>query len=206
MQTKLLRVIQEQLVTPVGGVQGRAIDVRFIAASNRSLEQLVSEEAFRADLFHRLNVVNLRMPPLRERTEDIPVLVEHFVREFASRYGRNVSGFDPDSMAALVNHRWPGNVRELRNTVERSIALADGETLHFRPAAGDGAETLGGHRADTREAAMLADTPTLAELERRYILQVLDDVGGSRERAAATLGINKTTLWRRLQRYAARDE
>ncbi|MGM0476650.1 MAG: sigma-54-dependent transcriptional regulator [Pseudomonadota bacterium] len=205
MQTKLLRVIQEQQVTPVGGVQGRAIDVRFIAASNRSLEQMVSEEAFRADLYHRLNVVNLRMPPLRERPEDIPVLVEHFVREFASRYGRTVSGFDADSMAALVNHPWPGNVRELRNTVERSIALADGETLRFRPAPGDGAETPGGQRAGAREAAMLADTPTLAELERRYILQVLDDVDGSRERAAALLGINKTTLWRRLQRYAASD-
>ncbi len=206
MQTKLLRVIQAQQVTPVGGVQARPIDVRFIAASNRSLAGMVADGTFRADLYHRLNVVNLRMPPLRERPEDIPMLVEHFVREFASRYGRRVSGFDADAMAALVDHPWPGNVRELRNTVERSIALADGETLHFRPPSSAGDGVAEGEPGDTGGADLVADRPTLAELERRYILKILDDVGGSREQAAAILGINKTTLWRRLQRYAAADE
>ena len=134
------------------------------------------------------------------------MLVEHFVREFASRYGRRVSGFDADAMAALVDHPWPGNVRELRNTVERSIALADGETLHFRPPSSAGDGVAEGEPGDTGGADLVADRPTLAELERRYILKILDDVGGSREQAAAILGINKTTLWRRLQRYAAADE
>ena len=204
MQTKLLRVIQEQQVTPVGGVRTRPIDVRFIAATNRSLEGMVAAGEFRADLYHRLNVVNVRMPPLRERSEDIPVLVDHFVAEFAARHGRVVEGFDPASLEAMVAYPWPGNVRELRNTVERSIALADGPWLHFQPlspvatSAAEGTVGTG--------ASLTADTPTLAELERRYILKVLDDVGGSRERAATTLGLNKTTLWRRLQRYSEARE
>jgi len=192
MQIKLLRVVQEQQLTPVGGVAPRPIDVRFIAASNQPLEQRVAEGAFRADLYHRLNVVNLRMPALRERREDIPALVEHFVAEFARRYGRDVSGFDPASLERLTAADWPGNIRELRNTVERCVALADGPVLHYEP--GPVAPAGPGEAID-------ADRPTLAELERRYIEKTLARLGGNRERTAEALGINKTTLWRRLQRY-----
>ncbi len=191
MQIKLLRVVQEQQVTRVGGVRPIDIDVRFIAASNQDLERLVAEGRFRHDLYHRLNVVKLRMPPLRERRDDIPLLVQHFVDHFARRYHREAAGFDAAGMRRLMEYSWPGNVRELRNLVERHVALADGPVLELEPLPappphGDGID---------------ADWPTLQELERRYILRVLEHCGGSREKTAATLGINKSTLWRKLQAW-----
>jgi DNA-binding NtrC family response regulator len=192
MQTKLLRVVQEQQLTRVGGVRPIGIDVRFVAATNRNLEQMVAEGRFRDDLYHRLNVVKIAMPPLRERCEDVPLLVQHFVAHFKDLYNRDVTGFDAASMQALCDYHWPGNVRELRNLVERHIALADGPELHIdelpRP--------VGGAQEDIER-----DLPSLEELERRYILQVLERFGGNRERTAATLGINKSTLWRKLQQY-----
>jgi len=193
MQIKLLRVVQEQQVTRVGGVRPIDIDVRFVAATNEDLEALSREGRFRHDLYHRLNVVKITMPPLRDRAEDIPLLVQHFVSEFASRYQRQVEGFDAASMAKLMAYDWPGNVRELRNLVERHIALADGPVLHL--------QGLPGGSAPAAEEALDAGFPSLAELERRYILKVLAAEGGNRERTAAVLGINKSTLWRKLQQY-----
>ncbi len=191
MQIKLLRVVQEQQVTRVGGVRPIDIDVRFIVASNQDLERLVAEGRFRHDLYHRLNVVKLRMPPLRERRDDIPLLVQHFVDHFARRYHREVVGFDAASMRRLLEYPWPGNVRELRNLVERHVALADGPVLELEPLPA----------APPRGDGIDADWPTLQELERRYILRVLEHCGGSREKTAATLGINKSTLWRKLQAW-----
>ena len=191
MQIKLLRVVQEQQVTRVGGVRPIDIDVRFIVASNQDLERLVAEGRFRHDLYHRLNVVKLRMPPLRERRDDIPLLVQHFVDHFARRYHREVAGFDAASMRRLLEYPWPGNVRELRNLVERHVALADGPVLELEPLPA----------APPRGDGIDADWPTLQELERRYILRVLEHCGGSREKTAATLGINKSTLWRKLQAW-----
>ncbi len=191
MQIKLLRVVQEQQVTRVGGVRPIDIDVRFIVASNQDLERLVAEGRFRHDLYHRLNVVKLRMPPLRERRDDIPLLVQHFVDHFARRYHREVTGFDAASMRRLLEYPWPGNVRELRNLVERHVALADGPVLELEPLPA----------APPRGDGIDADWPTLQELERRYILRVLEHCGGSREKTAATLGINKSTLWRKLQAW-----
>ena len=191
MQIKLLRVVQEQQVTRVGGVRPIDIDVRFIVASNQDLERLVAEGRFRHDLYHRLNVVKLRMPPLRERRDDIPLLVQHFVDHFARRYHREVTGFDAASMRRLLEYPWPGNVRELRNLVERHVALADGPVLELEPLPA----------APPRGDDIDADWPTLQELERRYILRVLEHCGGSREKTAATLGINKSTLWRKLQAW-----
>ena len=191
MQIKLLRVVQEQQVTRVGGVRPIDIDVRFIVASNQDLERLVAEGWFRHDLYHRLNVVKLRMPPLRERRDDIPLLVQHFVDHFARRYHREVAGFDAASMRRLLEYPWPGNVRELRNLVERHVALADGPVLELEPLPA----------APPRGDGIDADWPTLQELERRYILRVLEHCGGSREKTAATLGINKSTLWRKLQAW-----
>ncbi len=190
MQTKLMRVVQEQQITRVGGVRPIGIDVRFIVATNRNLEEMVREGRFRHDLYHRLNVVKLRMPALRERREDIPLLIQFFVERFATQYHRDVTGFDAESMQALSEYDWPGNVRELANLVERHIALADGPVMHLRElprVSGDG--------------AIDSDFPSLQELERRYILKVLDRYGGNREKTAATLNINKSTLWRKLQAY-----
>lgn len=191
MQVKLLRVVQEQQLTRVGGVRPIQIDVRFVVAANRDLKAMVQQSSFRHDLYHRLNVVNIRMPPLRERREDIPLLADHFIKHFATLYRRNVTGFDARSMELLCTYDWPGNVRELRNLVERHVALADGPILHL--------EELSG--SVQPGSAIDSDSPTLATLERRYILKVLQANGGNREKTAKVLGINKTTLWRKLQQY-----
>jgi len=190
MQIKLLRVIQEQQIMPVGGLRPVDIDVRFIVATNRNLESLIEAGEFRADLYHRLNVVRLSLPPLRQRRDDIPLLVQHFVEHYASHYHRDVSGFDASSMKRLIDYDWPGNVRELQNLVERSVALAEGRVMHLDTITG----LRGGGEIDS-------DLPSLAELERRYIEKVLEHFNQSREKTAATLGINKSTLWRKLQNY-----
>jgi DNA-binding NtrC family response regulator len=199
MQVKLLRVVQEQQVVRVGSVRPIPIDVRFIAATNRNLEAMVESGRFRHDLYHRLNVVKILMPPLRARREDIPVLAQAFVEEFARRYHRQVEGFDAASLERLQTYDWPGNVRELRNLVERHIALADGPLLHLDP------HWPGAVSGQEAEAALDADAPDLATLERRYILRTLERMGGNREQTARALGINKSTLWRKLQQYEQAD-
>ena len=191
MQMKLMRAVQAQQVTRVGGIQPVDIDVRFVVATNRNIEEMIEAGQFRHDLYHRLNVVAVKMPPLRERPRDVELLVEHFVREFAQRYQRDVSGFDAESMERLKNYVWPGNIRELRNLVERSIALADGPELHVDR------DLMNG----TSEAGIDADAPTLEVLEKRYIMKILERCNGNREQTAAMLGINKSTLWRKLQSW-----
>ncbi|MFV1984151.1 MAG: sigma-54-dependent transcriptional regulator [Thiohalomonadales bacterium] len=188
MQTKLLRVIQEQQITRVGGVHPIAIDVRFIVATNRNLTEMIAENTFRHDLYHRLNVINITMPPLRERRDDIPLLISHFIQYFAKHYNRVVSEFDSESMIQLRAYDWPGNVRELRNLVERHIALADEPELHLQAL------------SPTKESNQIdSDEPSLQLLEQRYILKTLERFEGNREITAKTLGINKSTLWRKLQ-------
>ncbi|QKT03706.1 sigma-54-dependent Fis family transcriptional regulator [Ectothiorhodospiraceae bacterium 2226] len=194
MQTKLLRVVQEQQVTRVGGVRPIDIDVRFIVATNRDLDAMVAQGKFRHDLYHRLNVVKIRMPPLRERREDIPLLIQHFVDRFAAQYHRDVAGFDPQSVARLCDYDWPGNIRELSNLVERHVALVEGPLMHLDEELSEGSAS--------GAAAIDADLPSLAELERRYVLKVLAHFDQNREQTAQALGINKSTLWRKLQQWA----
>lgn len=194
MQIKLLRVVQEQQVTRVGGVTPINIDVRFIVATNARLDEMVRQGTFRHDLYHRLNVVKLTLPPLRERKDDIPALVQNFIASFAKRYGREVQGFDADSMQRLLEHDWPGNVRELQNLVERHIALADGPLLTLQSL-----DNLSLSHAEP--SGIDADWPSLAELEQRYIQKVLAHYNNNREKTAQTLAINKSTLWRKLQQY-----
>ncbi len=191
MQIKLLRAIQEQQITRVGGVKPINIDVRFVVASNQILEDMVNEGRFRADLFHRINVVKIVMPPLRERREDIPLLIQHFVDLFAKRYSRDITGFDSASIAKLEQYDWPGNVRELRNLVEHHVVLADSSELSvgYLPEAKPDENTLDD------------DFPTLAELEQRYVKKVMDHYEGNRKMVAEALGIDKSTLWRKLQQY-----
>ncbi len=196
MQMKLMRAVQAQQITRVGGIQPIDIDVRFVAATNRNLEELIANGQFRHDLYHRLNVVSIHMPPLRQRPDDIEQLLDYFVQEFAQRYQRNVKGFDEDSIQRLKQYSWPGNIRELRNTVERTIALADGETLHID------ADLM---NARTEEG-IDADAPTLEILEKRYIMKILDRCNGNREQTASILGINKSTLWRKLQSWQKSSE
>lgn len=166
------------------------IDVRFIVASNKDLERLAIANKFRHDLYHRLNVVKLTMPPLREHRDDIPLLIQHFIDLYAKNFQRDVTGFDSESMKKLIAHDWPGNVRELQNLIERSVALADSPVMIF--------EEINSLRStDTIDS----DLPSLDELERRYIFKLLDRFNDSRDKTAETLGINKSTLWRKLQHY-----
>jgi len=190
MQMKLMRVIQEQQITRVGGTQSISIDVRFIVATNRQIEEMVKQKQFRHDLYHRLNVVKISVPPLRERREDIPELVDYFIDKLAHQYQREVSHFDAESMKLLLDYDWPGNIRELGNLIERHIVLADSPLMHIKQLS----STKPGQEIDH-------DHPCLDELERRYILKVLERCENNREQTAAALGINKSTLWRKLQSY-----
>ena len=198
MQIKLLRVIQEQQVTRVGGLKPTDIDVRFIVATNQDLERRVSEGSFRHDLYHRLNVVSLHMPALCERRDDIPMLVDHFIKRYTEQYQRNVTGFDATAMQQLMQHDWPGNIRELQNLVERHVALADEPVMLLQ-----GLRTI---RPEVSEDELAGDLPNLEELERRYILKVLSNFDGNREATAEILGINKSTLYRKLQNYKKHDK
>ncbi|MCB1877755.1 MAG: sigma-54-dependent Fis family transcriptional regulator [Chromatiales bacterium] len=191
MQVKLLRVIQEGQIIRVGGVRPIGIDVRWVVASNRNLETMTRDGSFRLDLFHRLNVVKITMPALRERRRDIPLLIHHFVNYFNDKYQRNVEGFDSNSLKLLLDYPWPGNVRELRNFVERHVVLAEDSQMSVTdlPPTSTDPEALDG------------DWPTLEEIERRYITKALDHVGGNQRQAASLLGIDKSTLWRKLNQY-----
>lgn len=189
MQMKLMRAVQSQQITRVGGVQPINIDVRFIAATNRNIEEMIAAKQFRHDLYHRLNVVSIKMPPLCERKEDIEPLLQNFIADFSRRYNRNVKGFDEASMQWMKSYSWPGNIRELRNLVERSIALAESDVLHIDQRAIKASANNG----------IDADNPTLEELEKRYIQKILAQCEGNREQTAKLLGINKSTLWRKMQ-------
>jgi DNA-binding NtrC family response regulator len=197
MQAKLLRVLQEEEVKPVGGNETIPVDVRVVAATHQDLEALVRAGRFRMDLYYRLHVVALHVPPLRERREDIPILAEHFLREYAARSSRALRGFSPRAMEMLLAHPWPGNVRELENVVERAVALAPGSTVEES----DLPEKMIGHSRVTPAQSASSTRATLDEVARNYVLQVLDQVGGNKSEAARVLGIPRRTLYRMLERY-----
>jgi len=197
MQVKLMRAIEDQRVVRVGGSTPIPVDIRIIAASNRDLEAMVEREEFRHDFYHRLNVVNIRVPSLDERREDIPALVAHFMNEFAARYNRPVEGFDPESMARLCEATWSGNVRELRNVVERCVILSDGPLLSWRGGGADPRENGAGPAAIFPGRQFIP----LRQLEQDYIDRVMRHAEGKKAVAAKILGIDKTTLWRKLRRY-----
>jgi DNA-binding NtrC family response regulator len=195
MQTKLMRVVQEQQILRVGGVRPIDIDVRFVVATNRNIESMVEMGKFRHDLYHRLNVVKIQLPPLRERRNDIPLLIQAAIAEFSQKYHRDITGFDHDSVEALLRYDWAGNVRELRNLVERHVALAESPELHLM----DGLQVS--PVPSPGQDCLDHDQPDLQTLEQRYIEKVLAAMDGNREKTAAALGINKSTLWRKLQQY-----
>ncbi|VAW62938.1 Response regulator of zinc sigma-54-dependent two-component system [hydrothermal vent metagenome] len=195
MQMKLMRAVQAQTINRVGGIKPINIDVRFVVATNRNIEEMIEAGQFRHDLYHRLNVVKITMPPLREREEDLLLLIEHFINEFKERYQRNIKHFDKASIEKLKTYSWPGNIRELRNMVERHIALADGPILSIDQVLLDSGSNNG----------IDADSPTLEELEKRYIFKTLDRCNDNKEQTATLLGINKSTLWRKLQSWQKSD-
>jgi len=195
LQVKLLRVLQEREIRPLGSDRPRKVDVRILAATNKDLQEEVDRGNFRQDLFYRLNVISIRVPPLRERPDDVLPLGEFFLQKYGKKMGLAPLHLDPATAHLLLHYRWPGNVRELENVMQRAVALTAGDTI--RPE--DLPETLRGER--TEGAFPVGGPATLGEMEKRYILHVLEQQQGSRGRAATVLGIGRNTLWRKLKRY-----
>ena len=197
MQIKLMRTIESNKITRIGSSDEINIDVRIIAASNRNLEQAVDNGELRHDFYHRLNVVNIYVPTLAERRDDIPALVEQFVQEFAELYNRDVKGYDSVSLKLLCEAPWAGNVRELRNIIEREVILSEDKMLSWKG--------LDGNEDDEEVTSTINFSDdkfmSLEELEEKYINHVLRCFKGKKTKAAKTLGIDKTTLWRKLRRY-----
>jgi DNA-binding NtrC family response regulator len=199
VQTKLLRVLQEGTFERLGGTRTLRVDVRIIAATNKSLEQEVAAQRFRADLYYRINVIAIQLPPLRERREDIPLLVAHFLRHHARENGKAVSHVHPHALQRLQTYDWPGNVRELENVIERAVVLAATPTI--------GVTDLPPHLQGKQPAHLSNDhfvlprTATLAQIEREAIVQALQRHAGNRQAVARTLDIGVATLYRKLKEY-----
>lgn len=200
LQAKLLRVIQTGEFTMVGGNHPQRVNVRIVTATNRDLRQAVAKGAFREDLYFRIAVVHIMLPPLRERREDIALLVEHFLRNFAASTQHEVRGLTPRAMAALINYSWPGNIRQLKNWIEQALVLADGDVIdlqHFPSLTREASETL-------RAAMPLAPLGLrLEEVERWYVLETLRRADGNRTKAARQLGISLRGLQYKLRRYGS---
>ena len=201
MQVKVLRVIQEREVLPLGATTPIRVDVRFVAATNRDVPDMVKRGEFRQDLWFRLNVVNLQIPPLSRRREDIPLLAYHFLKKCAARMDKRVSEIAPQMMDILKAYDFPGNVRELENIIERGVAIATGETIEAASLPDDLRELA--TRTFRRKDGRL---PSLEEQERDYIRWVLQEAGGNQTLAAQILGIDRVSLWRKLKRYEVAGE
>ena len=210
LQAKLLRALQEKEVRPVGATHRVPIKARIVAATNRDLASMVEKGTFRKDLFYRLNVVNLRLPSLRDRREDIPLLAAHFLDRISREHGTKFTLSD-EALRTMMRHDWPGNVRELENAVERACALSSGPVLHL----GDlptqlQQQGLAAHRAaaaagEAEESDAAPQVKSLAELEREAILGAIRTLNGDKLQAAKLLGIGKTTLYRKLKEYGIAD-
>jgi two-component system response regulator HydG len=199
LQPKLLRALEDRRIRPLGENSERPFDVRLVCATNRDLEADVEEKRFRADLFYRINVIHIELPPLRERDGDVLPLAQHFVQHFSRAVGKPVAGVSTAAAEKLLAYSWPGNVRELRNCIERAVALTRFEEI----AVEDLPEKVQNYRR-SRVVVDLDDTEHLAsmeEVERRYILRVLEAAGGQRTRAAQILGLDRKTLYRKLERW-----
>ena len=198
-QVKLLRALQEREFERVGGTQTLKVDVRVVAATNRDLAAEVKAGRFREDLYYRLNVVSVTLPPLRRRKGDIPALVSHFLGKYGKAYGKEFTGCAPGMMNVLLSHEWPGNVRELENAIERAVVLAKGTEL----TADDLPPILRGPRPTAHDAASLIPGATMRQIEREAILRTLELVGGSTIKAAELLGISVRKVQYRLKQFSA---
>ena len=195
LQLDLLRVLEERKLTRVGGTEPVDVDVRIIAATNRDLKKAVADGQFREDLFYRLNVIPILLPPLRDRREDVPLLIEHFLEHLSVETDRQIEGVSADALAALMRYDWPGNVRELRNVLERGMVIAKGTLIQ--------PEDLGLSASGARPEAY-DPSLTLDEVERRHITAVLQHAGGNVTQAARTLAIDRVTLYNKIKKYGLR--
>jgi two-component system response regulator HydG len=203
-QVRLLRVLQNGEFTRVGGNDVVKVDVRVIAATNIDLEEAVTQNRFRRDVFYRLNVFPIKLPPLRERREDLPLLAIHFLEVYKKRSNKNISGITEKALSRLRRHDWPGNVRELENAIERAVILAQGRmiTVDDLPDAVKGAET----ETDAKKTVELEIGTTMDDVEKHVILETLNYTRGDKSRAAQILGIGRKTLYRKLQQYGHEPE
>jgi two-component system response regulator PilR (NtrC family) len=211
MQVKLLRVLQERTVRPVGSASEIAIDVRVIAATNRELDKAVAEGLFREDLYYRLNVIPVRVPPLRERREDIPLLANHFLKKYASAAGRSILRLNAPSLDSLCGYEWPGNVRQLENTVERAVALEMTDELHVelpaeRPKARAAAASANGGLPELGSDLTLPHGVGMenyvANIERSLLHSALNQNGGVQTKAADALGISYRSFRHLMKKYS----
>ena len=208
MQVKLLRVLQDGRVDRVGGTRTTTVDVRVVAATNRDLLAEAQAGTFREDLYYRLNVIPIHLPPLRERPEDIPLLVDHFLRRFNERLGRGLQGLSPEATDAIAAWRWPGNVRELENLMERAVLLAEGDTIRLRDLSGIGSVDEAGEvdESDVEELGLKEYVRVYtAKLERSRIQRVLEQEDGNVTRASRKLGISRKSLQTKMKDYGLRE-
>ena len=202
MQAKLLRVLQEKEVQRVGSEETIKVDVRIVAATNRDLEADVANGRFREDLFYRLNVMNLNVPPLKERQEDIPLFAQHFLKNFADKNRKTVKGFVPLAVDMLLNYDWPGNVRELENAIERAVILLTGEHITEKQLPLNITKKYPDLSTSPIAAAPLMDgTRSMEEIEKEAILATLKASGGNKSETARRLGITRKTLHNKLKNY-----
>jgi transcriptional regulator with PAS, ATPase and Fis domain len=198
-QVKLLRVLQHREVIPVGATDPQPIDTRLIAATNRDLEEEIRRGGFRPDLYYRLNVIAIHLPPLRDRKDDIPLLADLFLGRMAQQRVQDPKVLSEDTLDAFMRYSWPGNVRELENALERAVILSEREVVELSSLP----ERIVTHAPERLTETREAPNPTLETIERAYIMWVLQSEGGNKTRAAETLGIDPSTLHRKLQRFGA---
>ena len=208
-QIALLRTLQTKSVRRLGSSEEIPVDFRLVAATNRNLKAMVAEGKFREDLFFRLNVIPIDLPPLRERPGDIALLASRFLKEFAKEYSNGVKGFESDAMKALESYPWPGNVRELRNVIERMTVLATGEKISAADIPAEVRGTVSNEPSTTPDSTLLAprssSSTTLADAEKQQILSALEAAGGNKSKAAEALGISRRTLHRKLNEWKSQD-
>ena len=208
LQAKLLRVLEEQSFRRLGGLRDINLDLRVIAATNKNLREAVKEGAFRQDLFFRLNVIHVTIPPLRERPEDIAALANFFVQHYNKKFKRQMSGISPEAMRMLLAHDWPGNVRELRNAIERAMILEDSDFITPASLPKSIARLDGAAAAEPPRAAAMPAIPdtglSLEENERRLILAALEKTGGNQTQAAKLLQITRDTLRYKMKKFQLR--
>jgi len=204
-QAKLLRVLQEGEIQRVGSDTLHRVDVRVIAATNRDLEKAVSEGAFRRDLYFRLHVVDLLIPPLRKRSEDVVELAVYFLKRYNSETGRRIAGFSPEALAQMQKYRWPGNIRELKNVVERAVVLSRGKYIEAEDLALTNLATAGDSAEVPLSPAPFEAVP-LSEIERRHIIATLGATGWNKSRTSTILGIERSTLDRKIRRYEIKPD
>ncbi|HXG92425.1 MAG TPA: sigma-54 dependent transcriptional regulator [Blastocatellia bacterium] len=197
LQAKLLRALQERVIRRVGGRENIEVDVRVIAATNQDITEAVRKGEFREDLYYRLNVVRIHLPDLRERREDIPLLIDHFLKRYAESNNQEPRHFSNEAMRLLMGYDWPGNVRELQNAVEHALAISDSSILTIADLPPD----ISGLAGRSPSYEPLTEARSLEEVERRHILRVLEETGGNHVRAAEILGIDRRTLYRKLDKY-----